>query len=413
MGTRLTDRALKALKPKAKQYDVMDDERGFGVRVGKTGIAFILLARFPRSKHPTRRTIGQYPSMTLADARDKAREWRNLIKVGKDPDEIAKQRQREVEEHRLSEARKVENTFASVAEAYFAHMRGRKPPPRGSVEVERVVRSELLPRWAQRPIGELSRRDLIEVLDAAVKRGAPSTAHHVHSYASRVFSWAVSRDKYGIEANPFLGMNLDKIVGPENPRTRVLDDDELRALWEAAGDIGYPFGPYVKMLMLTGQRKGEVSDLPWKEIKANLWTVPPERFKSKEAHLVPLTQDACAILDDLPRFKGGDYVFSTTYGEAPIRGFSNLKIRLDRKAKIAPFVLHDIRRTVRTRLASLKVSDIVAEMVIGHGKKGLGRIYDQHKYLDEMREALDLWAHRLREIVTPPPANVVKQRDHA
>jgi integrase len=157
-----------------------------------------------------------------------------------------------------------------------------------------------------------------------------------------------------------------------------------------------------------------VSDACWSEfdLKNKLWTVPPERFKSNASHLVPLSDEAMAILESLPRFTKGDHLFTSTYGEKPVSGFSKAKAHLDAWMKkqlgtIPPWVIHDIRRTVRTRLASLRVPDLVAEMVIGHGRKGLQRVYDQHTYEPEMREALELWAARLRDIVTLPPDNVV------
>jgi integrase len=170
--------------------------------------------------------------------------------------------------------------------------------------------------------------------------------------------------------------------------------------------------------MLTGVRKSEASDAQWPEfdLKHNVWTVPAERFKSKSTHLVPLTNDAVSLLKALPRFNKGDHLFSRSFGQKPVTGFAKAKTRLDRLmeevfgGKLSPFRLHDIRRTVRTRLAGLRVADEVAEMIIGHGRKGIQRVYDLHQYENEMREALELWAARLRDIVTPPPDNLVRLR---
>jgi integrase len=405
MKQRLTDRALAALKPKAKQYDLMDaDVPGLGVRVGKTSKAFILLARFPGSKNPTRRTIGDYGVMTLAEARDKAREWRKLLSEGNDPSV-------EEERRKLAQARRQENSFASVAETYFEHLRRMKL--RGAHEVERAVRRELIPRWAKRPITDIKREDLLEIIDACIKNGSPSAAHHVHSYTSRMWNWAIERGTYGLESSPADRLRPAKVIGPKVVRKHILSDDELRALWHAADETGYPFGPFVQILILTGQRRNEVAGMRWREIKDDVWTVPAERFKSNATHLVPLSSTAVAILESLPRFKKGDYLFSTTMGEKPISGFSKSKRRLDKKMRLAlgefePFRLHDIRRSMRTGLSALKISDTVAEMCIGHGAKGLRRVYDQHRYVAEMREAMNAWAARLRDLVTPPPANVVK-----
>jgi integrase len=217
------------------------------------------------------------------------------------------------------------------------------------------------------------------------------------------------------------------LIGTREPRQRVLTDDELVAFWRATGRLSYPWGSFFRMLSLTGQRKTEVSDARWREfaLEAGLWTVPPERFKSNATHLVPLTDPVLALLRELPRFKKGDYLFSTTFGSKPVDGFSKAKARLDRlmleelraihgdDAELPPFVVHDLRRTVRTRLSGLRVPDTVAEMIIGHGRKGLQRVYDQHRFVDEMREALTLWAGRLRDIVEPAPNNVVSMRAQA
>jgi integrase len=195
----------------------------------------------------------------------------------------------------------------------------------------------------------------------------------------------------------------------------VLDDDEVTALWRAAGRTNYPFGPLVRMLLLTGQRRSEVAEARWREfdLDKKLWSIAIARMKGKAAHVVPLTDDVLALLRSLPRFARGDYVFSTTFGTSPTNGFSKYKARLDREMRahkndLAPYVLYDIRRTMRTHLSALPVPDLVRELVIGHAKPGLHKVYDQHAYLDEKRHALELWAKRLRDIVEPD--NVVVLR---
>ena len=160
-------------------------------------------------------------------------------------------------------------------------------------------------------------------------------------------------------------------------------------------------------MLLTGARKNEWGEATRSEVDLGhgLLTIPPERFKSKATHRIPLVKEATNILGELPRFNG-DYLFSTSFGTSPVLGFAKSKLRIDTlmKAELGynpkPWVTHDIRRTVRTRLASLRVSDIIAEMIIGHGRRGLQRVYDQYTYEFEMREALELWAERLRDIVS-------------
>lgn len=176
------------------------------------------------------------------------------------------------------------------------------------------------------------------------------------------------------------------------------------------------------MLLLTGQRRGEVAEMRWREIdrKKQIWTIPAERFKSDSSQMVPLTDDVMALLETLPRWNAGDFLFSTTNGTTPVSGFDYEKRKLFDimtgalgAIELKNFVLHDLRRTVRTRLSGLKIKDEngkdtkrplvrdeVAEMIIGHGRKGMQRVYDQHKYIEEMQEALAAWNASLREIVS-------------
>jgi integrase len=374
------------------------DVSGFGVRVTDKGQrTFILVARYRGSKNPTRRALGEYPTLTLQVAREKARTWRELIRAGKDPKEV------EQEENRRQQ-RRLENSVAAVAEKFIQrHVKGQ----RQARDTERALRREVIARWGQRPLDSITRRDVIAMVEGIVDRGAPAMARNVLAFTKTFFKWCVSRDL--LDNSPAAMVEAKTLIGEKKVGKRVLSDAEIRAFWAANERMGYPFGPLFRLLLLTGCRVNEIAKSRWWEVDGNLLTIPPDRFKSDAQHLVPLTREALAVLDAVPRFTKGDYLFSTTFGEKPVSGFSKAKARLDQLMGCAePFKLHDLRRTVRTRLASLKVPDTVAEMVIGHGKRGLGRVYDQHRYLDELREALELWAARLRDIVTPPPENVVR-----
>lgn len=197
-------------------------------------------------------------------------------------------------------------------------------------------------------------------------------------------------------------ISAKRLIGERRPRQRVLNDDELRAFWAATSQMDYPYGPCFRMLLLTGQRKSEVGKAQWGEfdLPNKLWTVPPERFKSDATHLVPLSDDVMELLNELPRWAGGDYLFSASGGRRPVAAFSGAKAQLDAlMGEVPAWVGHDLRRTLRTHLSALRIPDHVAEMVIGHGRKGIQRVYDQHAYQAEMREALQAWAARLRAIV--------------
>ena len=406
MHQRLTDRKLQALKPAepGKRYDVMDtDVRGFGVRVTDKGQrTFILLTRYPGSTNPTRRAIGEYPTLTLEKAREKARAWRQLIEDDIDP--------KTEEERRARRARRAEaDTFEAVVEAYAKRV---LPKQRRGHHVARELRTFFVERWKGRPITSIERCDVIEIINETIDRGTPYQAHNLLGHVRSLFNWAIATEAYGLEHSPCDRIRPRSFIGERVPRQRVLDDAELRVFWHATEQMGYPFGPLFQLLLLTGCRKSEIAGARWREIDNGVLTIPAERFKSNAQHLVPFSSNALTIIESLPRL--GDYLFG---GDKPVSGFGKPKDRLDKLmvsgaaatgVKVSPFRTHDLRRTVRTRLASLKVPDTVAEMVIGHGKRGLGRVYDQHRYLDEIREALERWAGLLRDIVTPPPENVVR-----
>jgi integrase len=404
---KLTARGVEAA---AWGAEVRDTEvRGLRLRVSPKGLrTFVLVTRYPGQKHASRRAL---QATNLKDAREEAADWKRLVRRGVDPHEEEASRKRE-------ELRKRRNTFLSVAEAYIADIHRRKQ--RSAAAVEHQIRRELISKWAELPVSDITRADVSVLIQAIRDRPAPYYAHLVLNYCRSLFNWAINSGAYGLEFSPCDHIKPSQLIGMKQPRQRVLSDDELRTFWRATEWFGYPFGPLFRLLLLTGQRRSEVAGARWPEFEldAKLWTVPPERFKSNSTHLVPLTADALEIIHSLPRFKSGDCLFSFGYGATPVINLTRAKRRLDElmleelrkidaKAKLPPFVLHDLRRTMRTRLSSLRVPDTVAEMVIGHGRKGLQRVYDQHKFVDEMREALEAWNARLRAIVSPPPANVV------
>ncbi len=416
----LNERTIKALKPApaGQRRDLWDTVvPGLGIRsTDKGNHTYVLLSRFPGSRNPTRRSIAEVGAIGLADARAKARHWLALIAKGIDP-------HIEVERQRLLEQRRNADTFAAVAETFF--VRKLKTQRRGFV-VERIVRHELLPSWGGRPVTDITHRDIRELVQRVVDRGAPRYAHNVFDAANAVLNFAAAQDM--IEANPARLLKRSAVIGPKKHRQRVLGDTELLAFWRASGRLEYPYGPFFRILLLTGCRLNELAGARWREfdLERKTWTIPAERFKSDAEHVVPLTNDVMSILAILPRFASGDYLFSASLGKTPVRGFDRPKQRLDqhmldvlreiaeqrgddfKAVELVPFVNHDARRTVRTRLSALKVQDHVAEMVIGHGRKGIARIYDQHRFEDEKREALAKWAMLLRSIVEPAPANVVE-----
>jgi len=417
----LNDRIIKALKPaKAGQREEVWDSivPQLCVRVTDRGTkSFVLVKRYPGSTNPARRALGGYGELTLEQARTKARRWLELIEKGIDPHV-------EVERQRLTEQRKRAGTFANLAETFI---REKLSTERRGRDAELHLRNEFIPRWGKRPAGDITADDVGEVINE-VKARAPYMAHALLATVRRLYKWVSTPGRgYGIVASPCYHIQAKALIGEKRPRTRALTDNEIRAFVRACDQLGYPYGAIGRMLLLTGARHREVSEAPWSEfdLAKKTWTIDQARFKSNVEHVVPLTDDVLALLEGLPRFKRGEHVFSTTWGEKPTMIGDKIKTRLDAlmlqalreaakaraedapKVALKPWVIHDLRRTVRSHLSALRIPDHVAEMVLGHGRQGLQRTYDQHRYQEEIREALRLWAARLRSIVEPPPANVV------
>jgi integrase len=405
----LTDTFVRALEPappgkRDLYYDIK--VAGFGLRVTDRGTkSFILYARFPPSHVPTRRHLGDVGKMSLADAREKAREWVKLIELGKDPGEVARQRD-------LAKQREKRTTFTKVAEDWLAD---KVSGERKAREVEADVRREFISRWGNRPVTDITPGDVLDVI-REVKKRAPAQARNMLGHAKRLFNWAVIQHAYGLSDNPAEKLKPKDLLGKKVSRQRVLTDSELRALWHVAERMDYPYGPVFRMLALTGQRKSEVAEARWREVdlEKRLWIIPPERMKGDAAHAVPLTDEVLELLSRLPRFKKGDHIFTTTSGVKPVNGFSKAKDRLDAamaaelSVALDPFVIHDLRRTMRTGLSALPIPDRVRELVIAHAQPGLHKVYDQYAYLEKKREALKMWAARLRSIVDPATtSNVV------
>jgi integrase len=236
-------------------------------------------------------------------------------------------------------------------------------------------------------------------------------ANRVHEIYRRIMNWGVKRGD--IEVSPFALMDLPT---PKNMRDRVLGPEEIKAVWGACYPMGYPWGPFFRLLFLTAQREREVSDMSWPEVDIDngVWTIPADRTKNGLVHECPLSSLAIQEIKSLPRFNAGEYVFTTQFGRRPISGFSKAKMRADHYSGVKEWRIHDIRRTVRTGLAELGVPEIVGEKCLNHVERNiLVKTYNRHAYLDEKRDALERWAGHVRDIVSPPPQNVVRMEHGA
>jgi integrase len=420
----LTDRKVQSLKAaaKGKRSQTMDGlVPGFGVRVTDTGAkTYIFQARFPGSANQARREIAKVDAITLEAAREKARGWAVLIKQGLDPAHVEEKAK---EERAMLRA----NTFGGIMNDYFERKLAKQ---RSGVAIRKRIEKNQLLIFEETPIAEITDLDILaKVVNPRVVK-TPSQARQLFNDLGGFFAWVVDQRIYGLKASPCATIKISKIVGKIVPRQRVLNDDELRAAWIAATRLPYPVGPYYRGLMLTALRARELLNTDRAEwnLRSNSWdwTIPAARMKGNLAHVVPVTADLRELVYDACP-KRGKFLFSFNGGESPMRLSEGMKEQFNAEmlkvlreiavergddaedVELPNFTNHDIRRTVRTRLSRIKGIDLeTREAILAHVKPGIQRVYDVYAYFDEKREALELWAARLRELATPNPDNVIK-----
>ena len=382
--------------PKGKREERFDaGAPGLCLRVTDKGIKSWSVYYRLNGKHQ-RMTLGAWPAIGVAEARERAREIKDQAKLGVDPKAVKQTEEQTAQE----EAR---GTFGAVAENYIKR---ECPRLKRGWEIERIIRRELMPAWRDRLFADLRKRDAVHITDELVDAGKPAAAHRLFEIIRRIGRWAARRDE--IDFNPFADMDPP---APKVMRDRFLAPDEIKAVWETWDKMGYPFGPLGQLLLATAQRLNEVARMQWTEIDQDkaVWTIPAERTKSGRDMEVPLSSLALDILKALPRFTEGGHVFTTTSGRRPVSGFSKMKSRTDDLSDVTGWRLHDLRRTARTGLAELGVPEIIAEKVLNHAERNvLAKIYNRHDYASEKKDALERWARRLHEILEPPPENVVR-----
>jgi integrase len=415
---RLTDRSIEALRPKAARYEVWDKARkGFGLRVTPRGVkSFVWVYHF--GGQPRRLTFGTYPRLSLAGAGVKLAEAKALLAKGIDPGSRAVA-ERDAERH----AETVEELVTSYLDRYA------KVRKRSAFEDERILRKDVLSRWSGRKSKDITRRDIVKLLNEIVDRGAPIQANRTLTILRRMFKFAVGQAI--LEVSP-----CDQVEAPsaENERNRALTEDEIRLLWRALDTA--PMEPnarrILRLMLVTGQRKGEVMGIPAHEIDygKQLWILPAERAKNGREHVIPLSAPALEILAEIAPNESGCLFPSSLTGK-PYRGQSidhavrylfdprprpkttkrPSKARTPLLAGIMErFTPHDLRRTVATRMRELGISRGDVKMVLNHVETDVTARYDRYDGLAEKRRALDIWAKRLIQVVSgeAPAENVVE-----
>jgi integrase len=399
---KLTARSVEAARPTAERREIPDGLlRGLYFIIHPTG-AKSWAVRYRHHGQSRKHTLGSFPAIDLKTARELGAKALRAVAEGRDPGR----------EKILARATEPDSIEAVTARFLELHCK-RVNRERHARETERLLNRHVLPRWRGRPIASITRRDVLAALDRVVEAGAPIEANRTLAAVRKLFNWAVARDI--IAVSPCMGVPPP---AKETSRDRILTDDEVRALLTACDDVRPPCGALIKLLLLTGQRHGEVAGMRWSEIdvKTRTWTLPPTRTKNAQRHEVPLSAQALALIESQPRIVGAaDYVF-TTNGNSATGGMSRAKAMLDASMKLAaPWRLHDLRRTVASGLARLGINLAVIERVLNHTSgsfAGIVGVYQRHSFADEKRKALDVWGDFVSELVSdkPAPKKTIKLR---
>jgi integrase len=399
--------------PDKRQVIFDESTTGLALIVSPKGKkSYSIVARDPAGKQVWK-SIGEPGSMSIEDARAKARIGVERIKAG------------EQEVLPGEKPRKAPDTFRTVCELFLKRHVDKKAL-RMAKEVRRTFDVYVLPEWGDQPFTEVRRRAVADLLDKIQDRqagptgdmGGPTQADHTLSYLSMLFSWYQARDEdyvspivRGMRRTDPKARARVRVIG-QNAKGEI-DDDELRLFWHVAGAAGQ-YGAFLKLCLLTGQRKDKVRTMRRDEIVGGVWTIATEAREKNNAGLLDLPKAALTIIDEQPEVKGNGYVFAGR-DKAPIWPGAKLKASFDAELTkangdkpLTPWVVHDLRRTAKTLMRRARVDSEISERVLGHAIEGVEGTYDRFAYRQEKRQALVALAKLIDRIVNRRSDNVVQ-----
>jgi integrase len=375
--------------PEGRTETIVFDNKlpGFGVRV-RAGGKRTWIVQYRIGDKQRRVTLGRVGTLTAEKARKEAKAALGKVHLGRDP-----------QTEKFAERARADATLGGIVETYLTYAR-RNLKPKTFSEVERSLTKQWAP-LASAPAHLIERAAIAKQINAIATGSGLISANRARAYLSAMFNWAIREGL--VENNPAVNTNR---ATEEKSRDRVLTDDELRLVLTCAGDDQY--GAIVRLLAITGQRREEVGALRWSEIDGTRWLIPADRTKNGLPHDVPLSEQAVAVVDRCHRRAERDLVYGIRGG--PFSGWSKAKAQLDAritaerrksnlKAKpMPPWVLHDLRRTVATRMGDLGVQPHVVEAILNHvsgHKAGVAGVYNRSAYAEEKRAALELWGKHI------------------
>ena len=421
----LTDTKLRAVRPTGVRVD-LPDRGGLSMRVGTAGsmtwcltytvrgsseAVGVRVAR--RTSNRRRAILGSYPAVSLSEAREAAQAMLRLAHAGMDP--------RPAQGPPMIAPVVLPMTVRELLVRYISDHLDRNLDSGGNVA--RLLRRHVEPCWGDRALTGMTPADLIELLERvrlpagalvtasghergyAAVRGGPGAAVEVRKWVRAMFQYGAASGM--LPANPFRDVrNRDR----QRPRDRVLGMEEVAAVWRAAGRMFFPWSALFRLLLLTGDRRSEWAEAQasWLDAGMTRLEIPAEAYKSGRVHVVPFGTQVRAIVRGLPPPGFGPYLLSSTGGMQPVSGFSKAKALLDQyvleemgERRMAPWVLHDLRRSMATHMERLGVTPHIVEACLGHALKGVAGTYRHYGYLEEKRAALQLWADEVDAHVYP------------
>lgn len=383
---KFSDKYIESLKPTDKINDVRE-ANGFGIRVLPSGVkTWFFIYRMDGKRRFM--NLGHYPGITLAEARKKYRAAFDLYEHGKDPARLADE---------AKEERRKAPTVADLCEEYIE--RHAKPNKRSWAKDDEILNRDVIPAWGKRKAADITKRDVINLLEGIVDRGAPSMANYCFAVIRKMFNFAVERDV--LEVSPCMRI---KLPAPKQTRARTLTEAEIKTLWSNLDDCAMSdeIRRALKLILLTAQRPGEVIGMHASEIDGHWWTIPADRAKNGKTHRVYLTATVRELIGET---QGKGYIFPTPSAKkeqaiAP----QALIVALARnmaanRLEVDHFTPHDLRRTAATFMAEAREMDEVIDAVLNHAKQGVIKVYNQYRYDREKQAALESWENKIKIIL--------------